>query len=272
VVASYDSLPCTPLQNRSPRVCSCLYRVTDRVTFCHAIDNPAKCEFCVAFRLVHGKNTSTAEIHHQLCAAAYGQNVMNEAAVWHRCRIFRDARTRSRLRAKWWAICSEWSCSKSLPTKLWRPAQIPCTFPYEVIRVTLGCHKRWARWLQKCPQVRTKHREWLWRWHFRTVPQIERWIFSHIITSDETWISVVNAETKDQSKQWMHTLAINKPNNPTLSACQRANGICFWDRKALLTGEFIKQGTTIATELYWRTLKNRVNPFRKKGMECWHPV
>jgi hypothetical protein len=36
---------------------------------------------------------------------------------------------------------------------------------------------------------------------------------SHIVgvTSDETWVSFVNVETKEQSKQWMHTHLPNKP-------------------------------------------------------------
>jgi hypothetical protein len=36
---------------------------------------------------------------------------------------------------------------------------------------------------------------------------------NHIIriTGDETWVSFVNVETKEQSKQWMHTHSPNKP-------------------------------------------------------------
>jgi hypothetical protein len=36
---------------------------------------------------------------------------------------------------------------------------------------------------------------------------------SHIVrvTADETWVSFVNAETREQSKQWMHTHSPNKP-------------------------------------------------------------
>jgi hypothetical protein len=30
---------------------------------------------------------------------------------------------------------------------------------------------------------------------------------------DETWVSFVNVETKEQSKQWMHTHSPNKPKN-----------------------------------------------------------
>jgi hypothetical protein len=54
---------------------------------------------------------------------------------------------------------------------------------------------------------------------------------NHIVqvTGDETWVSFVNAETKDQSKQWMHTHSPDKPKKfkQTLSACQKADGSCF---------------------------------------------
>ena len=32
-----------------------------------------------------------------------------------------------------------------------------------------------------------------------------------IVTGDETWVQFVNAETKEQSKQWTHTYSPNKP-------------------------------------------------------------
>jgi hypothetical protein len=36
---------------------------------------------------------------------------------------------------------------------------------------------------------------------------------SHVVqvTGDETWDSFVNAESKEQSKQWIHTSSPNKP-------------------------------------------------------------
>jgi hypothetical protein len=42
----------------------------------------------------------------------------------------------------------------------------------------------------------------------------------------------------------------------------------FWERKGLLMVEFMQQGTTITPEVYCRTLKNCIGPFRTKGMEC----
>jgi hypothetical protein len=48
-------------------------------------------------------------------------------------------------------------------------------------------------------------------------------------TGDETWGSVANVETKEQSKQWMHTHSPNKLKKlkQTLSACQKADANCF---------------------------------------------
>jgi hypothetical protein len=42
---------------------------------------------------------------------------------------------------------------------------------------------------------------------------------------DETWASFVNVETKEQSKQWMHTHSPNKPKilNKRRLPCQKKN-------------------------------------------------
>jgi hypothetical protein len=65
------------------------------------------------------------------------------------------------------------------------------------------------------------------------------------ITDDETWLSFVNVETKEQSKQWMHTHSQNKHKNfkQMLSPCQKADGNCFLgqDRKGMLLVEFMQK-------------------------------
>jgi hypothetical protein len=55
-----------------------------------AIDNSASCEIRADIRFLHAKNVIAAEIHRQLRAAVYGQNVMSEGTVrqWHR--MFKD--------------------------------------------------------------------------------------------------------------------------------------------------------------------------------------
>jgi hypothetical protein len=70
------------------------------------------------------------------------------------------------------------------------------------------------------------------------------------VTGDETWISFVNVEAKQQSKQWMHTHPPNKPKKfkQMLSATKLMAAV-FWDRKVVVV-EFMQQGTTVTSEVY----------------------
>jgi hypothetical protein len=80
----------------------------------------------------------------------------------------------------------------------------------------------------------------------------------------------VNVETKEQSKQWMHTHSPNKPKKfkQTLSA-RKLTPTVFVDRKGVLMVEFMQQGTTITSEVYCEQLKNCVGPaIQNKGVEC----
>jgi hypothetical protein len=60
---------------------------------CFAIDNPANYEIRAIIRYLRTKNMSAGEIHRELCAAVYCQNVMSEGAVRQWCRILKDGPT-----------------------------------------------------------------------------------------------------------------------------------------------------------------------------------
>jgi hypothetical protein len=93
---------------------------------------------------------------------------------------------------------------------------------------------------------------------------------NHIIrlTGDEIWGSFVNVETKEQSKQWMHTHSPKKLKKlkQTLSTYQKADGIYFLGQEGVLMVEFMQQGTTVTSEVYYEALKNCIWLFKKKGM------
>ena len=76
----------------------------------------------------------------------------------------------------------------------------------------------------------------------------EEWdeFLDRIVTGDEIWVQLVNAETKEQYKQWMHTHSPNKPKKfkQTLSN-RKMMAAVFWDRKGNLLTEFMAPGTTI---------------------------
>jgi hypothetical protein len=48
---------------------------------CPVIDNATSCEIHALIPLLHPKNMSAVEIHCELCAAVYDQNVMSEGNV-----------------------------------------------------------------------------------------------------------------------------------------------------------------------------------------------
>jgi hypothetical protein len=72
---------------------------------------------------------------------------------------------------------------------------------------------------------------------------------NHIIqvTGDETWVSFVNTETKEQSKQWMHTHSSNKPKslNKQCLPVRKPMATVFWDMKGVLMAKVMQKGTTI---------------------------
>jgi hypothetical protein len=126
--------------------------------------------------------------------------------------------------------------------------------------------------------VRTKHREWLQLGLF-----LERYhkdcdeFLDHIVqvTGDETWVSFVNAETNEQSKQWMHMHSPKKLTkfSQTLSTSKLRDQNRFLRQERGADGGIhaIRDHNNV-TSVLRKTKKNCVGPFRTKGVDCWHPV
>ena len=77
-----------------------------------------------------------------------------------------------------------------------------------------------------------------------------------IVTGDETWIRFVNPETKEQSKQWMHTHSPSKPKKFRQTLTNRKlMATVFWDCKGILLIEFMEPETSITAATYRETLK-----------------
>jgi hypothetical protein len=180
---------------------------------CLVIHNPTSCEICALIHCLHTKNMSDAEIHRQLCAAVYGRNVMSERTIRQCQRMFKEGWTNvydnernSRpsvasdglVQSVDQKICERWCFTIS--EILCEFPQISCTLLCEIITVRLDHHKFCQGEFWKCKRVHTKCREWLSFDFFRTILQ-----------SDETWVSFVIVETKEQLKQWTHTQLPRKP-------------------------------------------------------------
>jgi hypothetical protein len=82
-------------------------------------------------------------------------------------------------------------------------SELSCGFPqisrnllYHIIRVTLRCHVFWARWLPK--MLIAPAFTFLQRYHIDGDKFLNHMLR---VTGDEAWVSFVNVETKEQSKQ-----------------------------------------------------------------------
>jgi hypothetical protein len=53
----------------------------------------------------------------------------------------------------------------------------------------------------------------------------------------------------------MHTHSPNKPKKFEQTSARKLMATVFWDSKGMLMVEFVKQGTTITSEVYCETLK-----------------
>jgi hypothetical protein len=151
-------------------------------------------------------------------------------------------------------ICERWRFTISELTREF--PQISHTV-YEIITVRLGCHKFWARWISKILVGAHKTQRMALALIF-----LERYCKDGIeflgyiiwVPGYETWVLFINVETKEQSRQWMHTCSPNKPKQFKQTSTRKLMPAVFWDRKEVLMLEFMQQETTIS-EVYcvWNT-------------------
>jgi len=97
------------------------------------------------------------------------------------------------------------------------------------------------------------------------------------VKGDKTWVQFVNAETNEQSKQWIHTHSPNKPKKFKETLEQKMMATEFWDRKGLLLTEFMAPGTTITSEVHcemlnklWRSIQIKQRRMLTKGIVLLH--
>jgi hypothetical protein len=80
--------------------------------------------------------------------------------------------------------------------------------------------------------VHAKCREWLQLWHYLEWYHRDGGAFlSHIVqvTGDETWVTFVNVDTREQSKQWMHTHSPKKLKKFELRCFKKGFILCIYN-------------------------------------------
>jgi len=84
-------------------------------------------------------------------------------------------------------------------------------------------------------------------------------MLSHIVTGDETWVSHITPETKQQSLHWKHTGSLKRNKLKQTFSIRK-----IWDRQGVLLIEFLPQGTTINSAVYCEMLKKLRHAIQNK--------
>jgi hypothetical protein len=170
--------------------------------------------------------TCAAEIHRELCAAVYNQNVMSERTVrqWCTCSIIGEQVFKIERTGRPYIASDDLVHSvdqKICERRRFTTSELSCEFPhisrtviYEIITVRIGSHMFCARWVPKMLSGEHKTQRVASALTFLERHHKDGDEFLHHIirvTDDQTWVSFLNAETKENSKNWMHSHSTNKP-------------------------------------------------------------
>ena len=80
-------------------------------------------------------------------------------------------------------------------------------------------------------------------------------MLSHIVIEDETWVSHITPESKQQSLYWKRTGSPKRKKFKQTISTRKIKCTVFWERQGVLLVEFLPQGTTINSTVYCETLK-----------------
>jgi len=134
--------------------------------------------------------------------------------------------------------------------------QISRTLLYGIFSSHLGYQKVCARWLSK--MLTEEHKKQCVACALTFMMHYHKegdGMLSHIVTGDETWVSNITPESKQQSLHWKHTGSPKRKKFKQTISRRKIMCTVFWDRQAVLLEEFLPQGTTINSAIYCETLK-----------------
>jgi histone-lysine N-methyltransferase SETMAR len=173
------------------------------------IKNPASCEIRSVIKFFNAKNVRLAEIYQQVC----GENAMSDGMVRRWCRMFSEGRTnvhnddRSGRPSLVTANLLDQVNEKILENRRFTMSELSTHFPHisrsllhKIITEHLQYHKLCARWVPKMLTDDHKSK------HMGAALNFLVWyhnegdkFLNHIVTGDETCISHVTPENKQQS-------------------------------------------------------------------------
>ncbi|GBL84136.1 Histone-lysine N-methyltransferase SETMAR [Araneus ventricosus] len=127
---------------------------------------------------------------------------------------------------------------------------------YKIVSEKLNFKELCSRWVPKLLTEEHKNKRFECSLNFLTRYNEEGGaMLSRIVKGDETWVSHVTPESKQQSMEWSHThFPVRVKAKQTLSQSKIIASV-FWDRHSVLMVDFMQRGTTINAVAYGQTLR-----------------
>jgi hypothetical protein len=185
-----------------------------------------------------------SEIHRQICEV-YGENVMTDGMVRKWVRMFNEGRENlhDEARSGRPSLVNDDLVRKvdekvrddrrfTISALSLQFPEISRTLLYEIVTYHLDYRKLCSRWVPK--MLRDEHKDkrlasaltFLTRYHEEGDEML-----SHIVTGDETWVSHITPESKQQSLQWKHTASPTVKKFKQTTSTRKIMCTVFWDRQ-----------------------------------------
>lgn len=231
------------------------------------IESPAVCEMRSVIRFLTARNMSAADIHRQLCEV-YGVKAMSEGKVRKWVREFKDGRenVHDEDRSGRPSVITE-DLVTAVDAKIHEDRRFTITtlsmkFPqvsrsvlYKIVSENLNFKKFCSRWVPKLLTEDHKKKRLASSLTFLTRYNEEGDdMLSRIVTGDETWVSHITPESKQQSMEWRHSTSPVKVKGKQSLSRRKVMATVFWDRRGVLLVDFMPRGMTINSEAYCATL------------------
>jgi len=231
------------------------------------IEGAANCEIQTVIRFLNARNVLPSEIHHQIYQV-YGDNAMSDGMVRKWVQMFDEGRVNMHDEAQSGRpslvnddlvhkvngrVCDDRRFTIS-DLSLHFP-QISRTLLYDTVSSHLGYRKVCAQWVTKMliEEHKKQHAAcaltFLMRYHKEGDGML-----SHIVKGDETWVSHITPESKQQSLHWKYTGSLKWKTLKQMFSTRKIMCTIFWERQGVLLVEFLPQGT-INSAVYCETQK-----------------
>ena len=182
------------------------------------IEGAADCEIRSVIRFLNARNVLPSEMHHHICQV-YGDKAMSDFMVRKWVQMFNEGRenVHEEARIERPSLVNDDLVRKVnervRDNRLFTISDLSLHFPQisrtlldDIVSSHLGYRKVCARWVLKMFTEEHKKQRvacaltFLMRYH-----KEGDGMFSHIVRGDETWVSHITHESKQQSLHWKHT-------------------------------------------------------------------